>query len=102
MLHKEGLVVAEGLGMTPVVKRMERSLRRGARRQVGYPYGLTGREVEILKLVARGFTNLEIGGQLGISPSTAARHVHNILTKTGMSNRAEVTALSMREGLIDN
>jgi len=65
------------------------------------PDGLTPREIEVLRLVARGFTNAEIAERLFISPLTAARHVHNLLDKTGMANRAEAVAYATRHGLTD-
>lgn len=50
---------------------------------------LTGREQEVLELLAAGKTNREIGDLLVIAEATATRHVHNILTKLGLSNRVE-------------
>ena len=66
-----------------------------------YPAGLTERQVEVLRLVARGYTNREIAERLFISPETVSRHVHNMLDRTGTANRAEATAFAMREGLAD-
>jgi DNA-binding CsgD family transcriptional regulator/tetratricopeptide (TPR) repeat protein len=51
--------------------------------------GLTQREVEVLRLMAAGLSNREIGVQLYISANTAANHVRSILTKTGTSNRTQ-------------
>src|SRR6185437_14806023 len=53
------------------------------------PDQLSGREAEILRLVADGLTNREIGSTLSISEHTAAKHISNILTKTGCANRTE-------------
>jgi DNA-binding CsgD family transcriptional regulator len=64
-----------------------------------YPAGLTQREVEVLRLVAQGRTNLEIAGELVISPNTVARHVSNIFGKTGVANRAEAATYALRQGL---
>ena len=63
--------------------------------------GLTRRQLEVLRLVARGYTNQEIGEKLFISPETVARHVHDLLERTGMANRAEATAFAFREGLVE-
>ncbi len=63
--------------------------------------GLSAREVEVLRLVAAGRSNREIGQQLFISPNTAANHVRSILQKTGSANRAEATAYAARHGLLD-
>jgi DNA-binding CsgD family transcriptional regulator len=103
-LLENGLVIARQLGMRPLVERMKSAqskLHQGSRKKPSYPAGLTVREVEILRQVARGLTNQEIGKSLFISPLTVAKHIHNILTKTGMSNRAEVTAFAIREGIVE-
>ena len=50
---------------------------------------LTDRENEVLELIAYGFTNKEIAGNLSISESTVENHIHNIYTKLGISNRAQ-------------
>jgi DNA-binding CsgD family transcriptional regulator len=63
------------------------------------PYGLTGREVEVLRLVAAGRTNQEIADALVITHSTAAQHVAHILAKIGAANRAEAAAYATRSGL---
>jgi DNA-binding CsgD family transcriptional regulator len=56
------------------------------------PDHLTGREVEILRLIARGRTNQEIAESLVISLNTVARHVSNIYDKTNVANRAEAAS----------
>ena len=53
--------------------------------------GLTAREVEVLRLLARGLSNKEIAQQLVISPKTAGSHVEHIYAKTGASNRAQAS-----------
>jgi ATP/maltotriose-dependent transcriptional regulator MalT len=63
------------------------------------PYGLTGRELAVLRLVAAGRTNAQIGAELFISPKTAGVHVTNILRKLGVSNRVQAAALAERAGL---
>jgi DNA-binding NarL/FixJ family response regulator len=60
--------------------------------------GLSGRELEVLKLVTEGMTDRDIGTALGISPRTVGRHVGNVLDKLGVRNRAEA-ARRYREGL---
>ncbi|MGH2610110.1 MAG: LuxR C-terminal-related transcriptional regulator, partial [Tepidiformaceae bacterium] len=61
---------------------------------------LSDREVEVLRLVARGRTNAEIANELVISKNTADRHVSNILTKTGSANRAEAVLYAARHSLV--
>jgi DNA-binding CsgD family transcriptional regulator len=53
-------------------------------------YGLSEREAQLVRLVADGASNKEIGGELGISANTARNHVHNIFQKTGARNRVEL------------
>jgi DNA-binding CsgD family transcriptional regulator len=65
-------------------------------------YGLTDREVAVLRLVAAGYTNAQIGGELYISPKTAGVHVSNILRKLGVSGRVQAAALAERAGLLDS
>ena len=55
-------------------------------------YGLTPRELEIARLVARGRSNKAIAAELVISPATVARHVANIMTKLGFRSRAQIAA----------
>ncbi|MGW0846001.1 helix-turn-helix transcriptional regulator [Streptomyces sp. NPDC002787] len=61
--------------------------------------GLTGREHDVLRLVALGRTNRQIAEELFISPKTASVHVSNILAKLGVSGRGEAAAVAHRVGL---
>ena len=63
-------------------------------------HALTAREVQVLRLVARGLTNRSIGVDLGLSERTVDRHVSNILTKLGVSSRAAATALAYEAELL--
>ena len=74
-------------------------LRRAAAPAV--PDGLSAREVQILRLVARGLSNREIGTTLFISEHTAANHIRSILRKTGCANRTEAASYAHRHGLIE-
>ncbi|MES9542280.1 MULTISPECIES: LuxR family transcriptional regulator [unclassified Actinomadura] len=60
---------------------------------------LTGREREVLKLVAEGRNNREIAAALFISPKTASVHVSNILGKLSVSSRTQAAAIAHREGI---
>jgi NarL family two-component system response regulator LiaR len=62
---------------------------------------LTEREVEVLRLVARGLTNQEIGEGLFISERTVRNHVSNILDKLHLANRTQAALYALREGLAD-
>ncbi len=61
---------------------------------------LTGREVEVLQLVAQGMTSREIGEKLFISENTVKNHVRNILDKLGLHSRNEAVMYALREDLI--
>jgi DNA-binding CsgD family transcriptional regulator/tetratricopeptide (TPR) repeat protein len=63
------------------------------------PGGLSPREAQILKLVARGLSNREIGQELMISEHTAANHIRNILRKTDCANRTEAASYAHRLGI---
>lgn len=62
--------------------------------------GLTPRELQVLRLVARGLTNKQIAAALFISAKTAGAHVSNILTKLGVERRAEAAAVAERLHLL--
>ena len=61
---------------------------------------LTDRENQVLKLIACGFTNREISGNLSISESTVENHIHNIYTKLGISNRAQAVGYAFHLKII--
>jgi DNA-binding NarL/FixJ family response regulator len=65
------------------------------------PYGLTERELLVVRLVAAGRSNREIGADLFISGKTASVHVSNILRKLGVSSRVQAAALAERAGILD-
>jgi DNA-binding NarL/FixJ family response regulator len=62
---------------------------------------LTDREVEVLRLVARGMSNKEIAGQLVIAENTVKNHVRNILEKLRLRSRTEAAMYAVREKLIE-
>ena len=72
---------------------------RVVRRRAG-PAGLTAREVEVLRLVARGLSNKDIARILVISPKTTGNHIEHIYTKIGTSNRAGAGLFAMQRGLL--
>ncbi len=106
--------VADHLGARPLsdavallVRRARLTLGRAAPEPAAAPapadpaeaLGLTGRERDVLRLVAEGRTNRQIAGELFISPKTASVHVSNILAKLGVSGRGEAAALAHRLAL---
>ncbi len=102
-LLEEATAIASELGMAPLEVQLSEtgvlldSFRISAE---GNPDGLSQRELEVLRLVARGKTNQEIGDELFITYRTAANHVSNILAKTGVGNRTEAATYTYRHRLV--
>jgi DNA-binding NarL/FixJ family response regulator len=86
----------ERLGAGPDLDRVKAFMARAQRAR---PSGLTERECEVLRLVARGAANREIAAALVISEHTVGRHVQNIFAKVGVSSRAAATAYAYEHGL---
>lgn len=61
---------------------------------------LTSRELEVLKLMAQGHSNVEIGKSLNIAESTTKNHVKKILSKLGANNRTHAVSLAREQGLL--
>jgi DNA-binding CsgD family transcriptional regulator len=93
----EVVATARELGIQGLGERANDLLKELA--APAWPAGLTGREVEVLRLIAAGHSNQAIAQALFISPNTVLRHVSNIFTKTGVANRAEAAAYATRQGL---
>jgi DNA-binding CsgD family transcriptional regulator len=99
-LLEEVITTAEELGIHGLGKRANALLGKPAAPAApAWPAGLTGREVEVLRLIAAGRSNRAIAETLFISPNTVLRHVSNIFAKTGVANRAEAAAYATRKGL---
>jgi HD-GYP domain-containing protein (c-di-GMP phosphodiesterase class II) len=69
-------------------------------RRRGGPAGLTPREVEVLRLLARGLSNKEIAARLVISPKTVGNHIEHIYAKIDASTRATASLFAMQHGLL--
>jgi DNA-binding NarL/FixJ family response regulator len=104
--------IATELGAAPLVRALESIAARGrlpeqprepdsANPPPPAPLGLTPREIDVLRLVGRGFTNAQIAETLFISRKTASAHVSNILGKLEVGRRAEAAAIAARLGLLD-
>ncbi|WP_231955066.1 LuxR family transcriptional regulator [Occultella aeris] len=83
------------LGATPALEEAERLLR-----PAGYPAGLTGREVEVLRLVAAGRTNSQVAGDLVLSEKTVTRHLSNIFAKLEVGSRTAAAAYAFEHHLV--
>ena len=70
------------------------------RRRRDFPAGLTAREVEVLRLVARGLTTREVARRLVISERTASHHVQHIYAKIGVSTRGAAALYAIENGLL--
>jgi DNA-binding CsgD family transcriptional regulator/tetratricopeptide (TPR) repeat protein len=92
--------LAEEIGLAALLARIQ-ALGSPVPSATALPDGLSPREVEILRLVARGLSNREIGAELTISEHTAANHVRSILRKTGSANRTEAASYAHRRGLVE-
>lgn len=68
--------------------------------QPALPTGLSAREVEVLRLVAAGYTNRQIAGELVISEKTVANHLAHIFNKIGVDNRAAAATFAARHNLL--
>jgi DNA-binding CsgD family transcriptional regulator len=97
---REGEQLAGSLGMEGLAANISRQLR-GDESGKSYPDGLTVREVDVLRLIAIGRSNKDIGKVLSISLNTVATHVRNILVKTECANRTEAAGYANRHQLID-
>jgi predicted ATPase/DNA-binding NarL/FixJ family response regulator len=81
----EALITTDGVDKSP--------------RQVTHPHGLTGREVEILRLVAAGHTNVEIAAALVLSVKTVERHLANAYAKIGARSRVDAATYAVAHNL---
>ena len=72
---------------------------RVARRREG-PFGLTAREVDVLRLLALGLSNKEIAQRLVITPKTVGNHVEHVYAKIGTRSRAGASLFAMQHGLL--
>lgn len=97
-LLDEAAELAERIGMSALLGR---ATAVGSASPPGLPHGLSAREAQILRLVAQGMSNREIGETLQISEHTAANHIRSILRKTGCANRTEAASFAHRHGLIE-
>ncbi|TQN37665.1 regulatory LuxR family protein [Blastococcus colisei] len=97
--------VAVRLGAVPLRTALEALSRRGRLdvggvRTVDVSAVMTPREAEVLRLLAQGRTNRQIGAELYISEKTASVHVSNILAKLGANGRTEAVAIAAQRGML--
>jgi DNA-binding CsgD family transcriptional regulator len=96
-LAAEAHALATATGQVRVLSLVEGLVGRG---EAGRPDGLTERELEVLRLLAEGLSNSEIGARLYISANTAANHVRSILQKSGAANRTQAAIYAAQHHLV--
>ncbi len=84
----------------PLPSRPEATPESQEQAKTLHSHGLTSRELGVLRLLATGRTNAQIGAELFISPKTASVHVTNILRKLGVTTRVQAAAVAERAGLL--
>jgi DNA-binding NarL/FixJ family response regulator len=97
------VAAGEGLLSTSVTRRVIAELARRSVSEAPRPEALeelTAREVEVLRLVARGLSNAEIAEELVITPGTAKTHVSRILMKLGLRDRVRAVVFAYESGLV--
>lgn len=109
--QQEALALFERLGARPAVALMRQRLRqqgvtglsRGPRPSTRSNLaGLTGRQLEVLLLMAEGLSNAEIAGRLFTSPKTIEHHVSSVLAKLGVRTRAQAISAAYHMQLLPN
>jgi DNA-binding CsgD family transcriptional regulator len=90
-------VAFDAVGAEPDVRRVDSLSGRAEKTR---DHGLSGRELEVLRLLASGRTNRAIAAELVVSEHTVARHVQNIFRKLGVSSRTAATAFAFEHDLI--
>jgi DNA-binding NarL/FixJ family response regulator len=99
------VAAGEGLLSTAVTRRViEEFARHSPRPASSPPMGLaelTERELEVLRLMARGLSNAEIAERLVVTPGTAKTHAGRILMKLGLKNRVQAVVLAYETGLVE-
>jgi DNA-binding CsgD family transcriptional regulator len=104
----QGITLLDRLGAAGTADRARRQLRRAGVMSIpkrptkdtrANPGGLTNRQLEVARLLARGLTNSEIGTEAFISTKTAEHHVSAVLAKLGLPNRRAVQLRAVELGL---
>jgi DNA-binding NarL/FixJ family response regulator len=88
-------IAPEGVG------DLVQSLRTRNKPAAGRPFGLTAREMEIVKSVTRGWTNREIAQHLSLSEETVKHHLTKIFSKLNVSNRLELSLFALGQQLVE-
>ncbi|HEX9014906.1 MAG TPA: response regulator transcription factor [Chloroflexota bacterium] len=82
-----------------IARKLLDEMARGGAKQQPSPDALTEREVDVVRLLARGYSNKQIADEMVISEATVRTHVSNILSKLHLASRTEAALYALREGL---
>jgi ATP/maltotriose-dependent transcriptional regulator MalT len=91
--------ILEELEAIPALTRASALADRLASVPISLPFGLTGREVEVLRHVAQGLSNAQTAERLFLSPRTVDQHLRSVYGKLGVDNRTAATRLAVEHGL---
>ena len=94
-------LVAEGALDARAAQAVLQASGAATERKQAWPAGLSDREVEVIRLVAVGRTNKEIGALLGMSPRTAQKHVMHVYEKLGLESRAGLALYAVEHRLLE-
>ena len=101
LLHADGEVALVGAAEDADLVLSERVVRAAApATEASSGAALSARELEVLRLVARGLGNKEIAAELGITTHTVKYHLAALLEKLGVRSRTEAVSLGVRKGLV--
>jgi DNA-binding NarL/FixJ family response regulator len=96
-----GAIRAAVAGQLHLDPAAAKALAAGLRAPRSAVDALTAREREVLRLVATGCSNRQVGRHLGVAERTARTHVSNILTKLGLASRTQAALWAVKEGLVE-
>src|SRR5580765_2901065 len=101
LLHADGEVALVGAADDADLVLSERVVRAAAPgTAAALDAALSARELDVLRLVARGLSNKEIAAELGITTHTVKYHLAALLEKLGVRSRTEAVSLGMKKGLV--
>lgn len=100
LLHADGEIALVGAAEDADLVLSERVVRAAAPATTAVGADLSARELEVLRLVARGLSNKEIAAELGITTHTVKYHLAALLEKLGVRSRTEAVSLGVRKGLV--